>query len=156
MARTSTATSARSRGWSGRSRKTLLAADHPGLDLTRLGTIPASEYDELRFHLHPSARLFASEYPCLRIWQANVGGDSEPDVIDLSAGGDTLLLMRSAGQLAFHALSPGEMAFLQAIRAWKSLSEAVEHGAAAGAFDATAALQRFVPAGAIVDFERPL
>src|SRR5229473_3324546 len=53
--------------------ETLLAADHGPLDLAKLGLVLPNDYDDLRFHLHPSARLFASQYPCLRIWEANVG-----------------------------------------------------------------------------------
>src|SRR5665213_3428590 len=51
--------------------ETLLAAEHAPLDVARLARVPATAYDDLRFRLHPSVRLFASEFPCLRIWQVN-------------------------------------------------------------------------------------
>ncbi|MDP9083183.1 MAG: DNA-binding domain-containing protein [Pseudomonadota bacterium] len=128
----------------------LLSADHGPLDLAKLRTIDAAAYAELHFHLHPAARLFASQYPCLRIWQANVDGETEPELIDLSAGADRLLLIRSAGRLLFHRLSVGEQALLQALQTHASFAEAVGRGAADADFDASAALQRFVLAGAIV------
>ncbi len=131
----------------------LLAADQGPLDLAALGTVAPSAYDELRFELHPSARLFLSPYPCLRIWEANVGSEAEPDLIDLSAGSDRLLLLRSLGQLRFHPLSEGEENFLRALQAHESFAAAIERGAPDPDFDAAAALQRFVVAGAIVDFE---
>jgi len=142
--------------------ETLLAADHGPLDLAKLGQVAAGDYDELRFHLHPSVRLFASEFPCLRIWEANVGSDAEPEMIDLDAGPDRVLLVRHSGQLQRHRLSHGEHAFMHSLLAGERFAAAVEAGAdrgeldaafGAGAFDAAAALQRFVLAGAIVNFE---
>jgi hypothetical protein len=142
--------------------ETLLAADTGAFDLAKLGKVAPHEYDELRFQLHPSARLFASAYPCVHIWQANVQSNAEPEPIDLSEGPDRVLLMRSLdGELTFHRLSRGEERFLQALYAGERFGGAVDAGAAreeadaldAGAgFDAGVALRRFVVAGAIVDF----
>jgi hypothetical protein len=140
--------------------ETLLAADHGPLDLAKLGAVAAGDYDDLRFILHPSARLFASEFPCSRIWEANVGSDAEPELIDLGVGPDRVLLVRNGGQLKCHRLSHGEQAFLQSVLAGERFAAAVESGAhrgeldaADGGFDAAAALQRFVLAGIIVDFQ---
>ena len=55
----------------------LTAADHDALDLARLAEVPAERYENLRFQLHPAVRLFASDYPVLHIWQANVA-DAAP------------------------------------------------------------------------------
>jgi hypothetical protein len=140
--------------------ETLLAADHPPLDLANLGSVAPGDYDQLRLHLHPSVRLFASEFPCADIWEVNVGSDAEPELIDLNAGPDRVLLVRNNGEFKFHRLKHGELEFLQALRAGEPLGAAVANGAdrdprdAAGeGFDATAALQRFVLAGVIVDFK---
>src|SRR5258708_14681113 len=78
--------------------ETLLAADHGPLDLAKLGTIAAGDYDDLRFYLHPSARLFTSEFPCVSVWEANVGSEAEPELIDLGTGPDRALLVRNSGQ----------------------------------------------------------
>ena len=140
--------------------ETLLAADHGPLDLAKLGAVAAGDYDDLRFILHPSARLLVSEFPCLEIWEANVGSDAEPELIDLGAGPDRVLMVRNSGQLKCHRLSHGEQAFLQSVLAGERFAAAVESGAhrgeldaAGGGFDAAAALQRFVLAGIIVDFQ---
>ena len=144
--------------------ESLLAADHGPLDLAKLQQVPAGDYDDLRFCLHPSARLFASKYPCVRIWEANVGNDAEPELIDLGTGPDRALLVRNRGQLNCHRLSCGEERFLQSVQAGERFAAAVERGAARNegdtdadgatcAFDAGAALQRFVLAGALVDFQ---
>jgi hypothetical protein len=141
--------------------ETLLAADHGPLDLAKLRKVAAGDYDDLRFYLHPSARLFASEFPCLEIWEANVGSDAEPEMIDLGTGPDRVLLVRNNGQLKCHRLTHGELGFLQSVRAGEQFAAAVERGAhrggldaarGDGAFDAAAAMQRFVLAGVIVDF----
>jgi hypothetical protein len=87
--------------------ETLLAADHPRFDLAKLQTVAPAGYDALVFRLHPSVRLFASEFPCVAIWQAN-SGDAEPPAIDLRTGPDRTLLTRDRGRLAFHCLSSGE------------------------------------------------
>jgi hypothetical protein len=141
--------------------ETLLAADHGPLGLAKLRKVAPADYDDLRFHLHPSARLFASEFPCWIIWEANVGSEAEPESIDLGAGPDRVLLVRNNGQLTCHRLSRGEQGFLQSVQAGERFAAAVASGAdrgeldaarGEGAFDAAAALQRCVLAGAIVDF----
>ena len=133
--------------------ETLLAAAAEPLDLAKLQRVAPADYDELRFCLHPSARLFASEFPCLAIWEANVASAAEPEPIDLGAGPERVLLVRNSGQLRFHRLSQGEQSFLQSVQAGERFSAAVSDAAAVGhGFDATSALQRFVLAGVIVDF----
>jgi hypothetical protein len=138
--------------------ESLLAADHAPFDLAQLARVAPADYDALRFCLHPSARLFQSEFPCIRIWDANVQSDAEPQIIDLESGADRALLTRERGQLAFHPLSAGEYRFLSALKSGERFAAAVESGAAEGfdtaeGFDAAAALQRFVLAGSIVDFQ---
>src|ERR1700722_5837300 len=81
---------------------TLLAGDHGPLDLSKLSRGAPAAYDDLRFRLHPSARLFASEFPCVRIWEANVLSEAEPEQIDLGGASDDVLLVRTAGELKFH------------------------------------------------------
>lgn len=132
--------------------ETLLAADHGPLDLTRVSGVAPADYDDLRFHLHPSVRLFASEFPCLAIWEANVGSEAEPELIDLASASDRLLMLRHQGQLKFHRLSRGEQSFLQSVQAGECFAAAVDADAH-GEFDAAASLQRFVLAGVIVDFQ---
>ncbi|HEY4442935.1 MAG TPA: DNA-binding domain-containing protein [Steroidobacteraceae bacterium] len=140
--------------------ETLLAADHGPLDLAKLGAVAAGDYDDLRFILHPSVRLFASEFPCWDIWEANVGSAAEPELIDLGAGPDRVLLVRNGGQLKCHRLSHGEQAFLQSVLAGERFAAAVESGAhrgeldaAGGGFNAAVALQRWVLAGVLIDFQ---
>ena len=136
--------------------ESLLAAEHPALDLQRLRGVAPSAYGALRFEPHPALRLFESEFPALRIWEANLASDAEPDPIDLGAGADRLAIMRVRLKLTFHRLSRGEYEFLDGVRTGADFGTAIERaGACDDAFDASAALLRFVAAQAIVDYLEP-
>ncbi|MGO9635012.1 MAG: putative DNA-binding domain-containing protein [Steroidobacteraceae bacterium] len=136
--------------------ESLLAAEHAALDLERLRGVAPCAYGTLRFEMHPALRLFESPFPALRIWEANVASDAEPEPIDLDAGADCLAITRVELKLTFHRLSRGEFSLLDSLRGGDDFSEALEHaGACDEAFDAGAALRRFVAAQAIVDFAVP-
>jgi hypothetical protein len=134
--------------------ESLLAPEHAPLDLRALARVGTADYDALQFTLHPTLRLFESEFPVLRIWETNVG-DADPPALDLGSGGERLAVMRHEGELRFHRLDRGEYAFLASVADGRRFAASVDCGAAADpAFDATLGLQRFVAAGAIVDFAR--
>ena len=135
--------------------ETLTAADHAPFDLQRLAAIDLAAAERLRFALHPSARLFTSPYPVAEIWEANVASADEPPVIDLRQGADRLLLARSRQRVAIHRLSAGEYVFLGALARGEAFGAAAAGAADDEAFDAGAALRRFVPAEVIVDFALP-
>jgi len=131
----------------------LLAPHHPPFDLERLGRVAPAEYDGLRFVLHPALRLFESRYPVRRIWESNVASDAEPECLDLAQGGEQLALLPQRLQLQFHPLTPGEWCWLDALNSGEPFAASIEAAVVSdGAFDAVAALRRFVRIGAIVDF----
>jgi hypothetical protein len=133
--------------------QSLLAAEHAPMDLASLARVPPAAYDDLRFELHPTLRLFESRYPALAIWEVNVGSDAAPPTIDLRSGGDQVAIARHRLQLQFHRLSAGEHCFLHAIARGECFSAAVDCGGEGdAAFDASTALQRFVAAEAVVAF----
>lgn len=132
--------------------ESLLAPDHAPLDLQALAHVDTDDYDALRFTLHPTLRLFESEFPALRIWEANAG-DAEPPALDLASGGERVAVMRLEGGLRLHRLDRGEYAFLKSLADGRSFGASVNCGTDADlTFDATLGLQRFVAANAIVDF----
>jgi hypothetical protein len=136
--------------------ESLTAADHAPLDLERLVGVAPADYAGLRFRLHPSARLFASDYPVLAIWEANVGSDAEPEIIDLAQGADRLLLARAARGAEMRRTGDGEFEFLQQLDAGAAFAQAIEAAAARElGFDATACLRRLVVDRVIVDFSPP-
>jgi hypothetical protein len=130
----------------------LTAADHAPFRLEKLAALDPSSYEEVRFLLHPSLRLFSSRYPCRRIWESNLGEAADFAPIDLRDGPEQLLIVRAAGHLRVDELSAGEFNFLSAIHAGGNVGTAIEHMLEADAeFDAGAALRRFVGNGVIVD-----
>jgi len=139
----------------------LLAAEHPPFDLAALAAVAPDAYENLQLVLNPALRLFESPYPIQRIWETNVGSNTEPDTIDLESGGDRLAVLRQRLQLQFHPLSPGEWRWLTALSAGMPFAASLEAAAVdedAGRdadedeFDAAAALRRLVALGAIVAF----
>jgi Putative DNA-binding domain len=127
------------------------AAPHAPLDLARLRSVPAEQYQQLRFRLHPSARLIRSDFPILRIWQTNLQ-DAEPPIIDLTCGADRLALVRPADEVRVLSLSPGEYDFLDCIRKGADLAVALQAACIEPGFNGADALQRFVVHSVIVDF----
>jgi hypothetical protein len=133
--------------------ESLAAADEAPFDFPRLGRVAPQDYDHLRFRLHAATRRFASPFPVRAIWEANLGHDIEPPVIDLDAGGDRLSIVRDARGIEFLPLAAGEWAFAAAIEQGAHFAAAVTTaGRADGDFDASAALQKLVLGGVIVDF----
>ncbi len=133
-----------------------IAADAGALDLDSLAAVPASKLGLLRFTLHPSARLVVSAYPILRIWQTNQPGDDQGERIDLSEGGEALLVVRGEDAVVIHRLTPGAYAFLLAIGHNLGLAEAVERAVSAEpAFDLGQALKNHVATRTLVAFRAP-
>jgi len=137
-----------------------IARDATVLDLAALAKVPPELHGELRFSLHPSARLIVSSFPILHIWRANqpdAGGDED---IDLDEGGDNLLVLRrpaSAGGIVIERILSSDHLLLAQLAAGRTLGEAA-NGCAAKfpEFDLAAALQRYVAGNAIVAFRAPV
>jgi hypothetical protein len=130
----------------------LTSAEHAPFRLEKLAALDPTGYEDVRFLLHPSLRLFSSEYPCRRIWEANVNQAADFAPIDLRDGADRLVIVRVSGHLRIHESSVGEFNFLGAIQAGGTFGTVVERTLELDAeFDAGAALRRFVGHGAIVD-----
>ena len=128
------------------------AADRTPLLLTELATLTPDRYDTLRFKLHPAARLLASAYPILRIWQVNQPAYGDDMTVNLDQGGDKLLVMRRQ-QVEIEQLGDGEYALLSAIATGGVLAHAAEQALRAQAdFDLATALARHIGAGTLSEF----
>jgi hypothetical protein len=121
------------------------AADAPPLDAARLAAMSEEEVAALRFRLHPAARLVASRYPVLAIWETNQEGAPAEGEVCLDAGADWLLIARRSLARTIERLTPGEHALLAALGSGAPLAEACEAAAAASPdIDLEAAMARFV------------
>lgn len=132
----------------------LIESEFVPLDLSRLAQVEPRNYLDLRFRLQPSARLVESAFPILAIWEANVADESaQEDRVDLNAGADRLLLIRTFDDVRIHRLTAGELTFLTRLRIRETFGEAVESAIDADpVFDPGDSLKRFVALRAIVDF----
>jgi hypothetical protein len=133
--------------------ESLQAGDHLPLDIAKLSSVAPDDYGSLRFILHPSARLFASIYPCATIWQLNSDLEREPEPVDLRCGHTRIAILRGSNGLQFHHFSPSDHRFLT------FLSTQTLADATAGVsdddteFDCAVVLKRLFEATIIVDFK---
>ena len=125
------------------------AAEAAPLDFSRL-----INPENAKASLHPAARLVASRYPVLAIWQANQA--DEPGLVDLDAGADRLVVLRRELQVEILRSTPGEFALLAALREDVGLGEACQAALAAEpALDLSAAMGRFVTHGLLTQGATP-
>lgn len=129
-----------------------LALEHA---LQRMATVPPEHYTELRFILHPSCTLLASDYPILRIWQVNQADYVGDQQVDLSEGGIRLALIRGNDfAVSIFPLTAGEFAFLQAISDGNALTAALDAALASDTgFDLGAAIHHCINQAIIVDIK---
>jgi hypothetical protein len=133
-----------------------IAADAAPLDVAALATVASDALADLRFSLHPAARLIASPFPILRIWQVNQPEHEGDDRVDLGEGADTLLVTRGGHGIAIERIGKGEHALLSALAAKATLGMAAT-GAAdlEPEFDLAHALRRHVASHTVVAFHAP-
>jgi hypothetical protein len=124
-----------------------------GLELEALRTVAVADYPRLRFCLQPAARLLASPWPVLRMWQVNQPGWNGDQTVGLDAGGVHLLVMREAAGVALQSLSAGEYRLLESLARGTDLAEAYVRAAQGDpGFDLGAALRRQVAQAVLVEF----
>ncbi|MCR4302543.1 MAG: DNA-binding domain-containing protein, partial [Sulfuricaulis sp.] len=84
--------------------------------LENLSSLPVEQYGNLKFRLSPSARLLASAFPILRIWQVNQLDFAGDQSINLEAGGMKLLVIRHR-DVEMMPLGEGDYSLLSAFAA---------------------------------------
>ena len=130
------------------------AADQAPLALERLAAVPPEQYGKLRFRLHPSVQLIASDYPILRIWQVNQPEYAGNVAVNLADGGVRLLVARRELEVVIESLSVGDDALLRAFVAGRRFEEASAMALAAQPdYDLAAALRRYVASAVITDVQ---
>ncbi|MCG6861427.1 MAG: DNA-binding domain-containing protein [Chromatiaceae bacterium] len=123
----------------------------PPFDPQTLLTLDQGDYPRLRLEIQPAARLLASGYPVLRIWETNQEGWEGKQDLRLDAGGDYLLITRGAAEVLLVTLGPGEHRLLQGLAAGLTLSEAQASAQIAEpGFDSGPALRRHLSLATLV------
>lgn len=128
------------------------AADAEPLAAGALTQVALERVDDLSFDLHPSMQLLSSPFPIAEIWRSN-RDDAEVAPIDLSVGGDDLIVFRPHAEVFVANVTGGEMQFLRALRNGLPLARAAEVGAIADlSFDLAAALAASIGRGLFVSY----
>ena len=129
------------------------AAEHPGIDLTALRQVPEARYESLKFRLHPAARLLASNYPVLKIWQVNQTDYSGEQTVNLHEGTNRLLVIRRRLDIDIESLGAGEFALLNALATDCEFALACEQALEADPErDVAGAFQAHIARETLVDF----
>ncbi len=128
------------------------SADHDPFDLIKLSMVPADQYGELRFTLHPSIQLLQSNYPVAQIWQVNQP-DWQGDIsINLQEGACQLLVKRQNFDIAIKPLTTGEYVMLRELAAGNDINstfcKALE---TQNDLDLGSFLQQMIQEGVLVD-----
>ncbi|MER9586180.1 DNA-binding domain-containing protein [Mesorhizobium sp. M0276] len=127
------------------------AAEAIPLTPEALAAIPGDRAADLTFSVHPSLRLIWSRFPVLTIWQMNVG-DGVPGPVDLTAGGEDVLVMRPAGEVEVRAMPPGGYEFVEALQQGHSLTDAMKVALHADPrFDLSGNIRDLITAGVFVE-----
>ena len=118
------------------------ADSSPALFLASLAKVAPADLPMLRVRLHPACSLVASDYPILRIWQVNQRESDAGKRVDLGSGGDRLMIHHEGRRVVVERLSPGEFAWLSALRDGTALETALTAARTADTgFDVTACLR---------------
>jgi hypothetical protein len=126
------------------------AAEASPFPIESLASVAPELLGDLRFELAPAARLVASRYPIVRIWEVNQPEFEGDQAVHLDQGGDWALVLRREHAVVVQRLQPGEFAMLAALDSGRALAQAVEDATAADSgFDLSTFLCRHVPAGTL-------
>lgn len=132
------------------------AKDSHEFDLNQLREIPEDYYEKLIFELNPASCILKSRYPVLRILQLCMNEqDGSAETVDLTEGGDNILIIRRVLDISFEKLNEAEFTFLTAINAKKVFSTVVEETLNIDSnFDINGYLQKCLMGKVIVDFKK--
>ncbi len=101
------------------------AADATPIGAADLASVPPEHIAALRFHLHPSLRLFASELPALSIWDLNTKGDAFAPA-SFAAEAEHAAILRPALIVETHRIDAAAYDFLAALQSGQTLGAAAE------------------------------
>jgi hypothetical protein len=131
------------------------AADATPIGAAELAAVPPDAIAGLRFDLHPSLGLLASDYPVLSIWRMHQGGETARSG-KLAAAAEHALVIRPLLDVETHAIDAGLHDLAAALGAGMPLGAAAEHVLSnAPHLDLQSALATLISAGAVVRYTLP-
>jgi hypothetical protein len=114
----------------------LIAPDAPAIAVETLRQVDPAIYEHLTFEFHPACGFVRSDFPIVRIWEANQPEGASEAVIDLASGGDNVLVMRTNEGVEMHRVPHDQFVFLKALAEGESLGMALERAPDVDARDA--------------------
>ena len=134
----------------------LHAADADALDATALASLAALAPDaqaNVRFIPHPALHLVHVAFPADTIWRAVLGRDDAAlAAIDLAAGPRWLRVERSDAGVEVVPMRPAEWRLTQALRAGRSLQQALDASGDLPDVDAPMSIAQHLAAGRFTGF----
>jgi hypothetical protein len=129
------------------------AAEADSINPAVFAEVSPEDLPNLRVVLHPSLRVVRSRFPALTIWQMNsTAGMAES--VNLDAGGEDVLIVRSVAHVELRGLPPGGADFLQALCNGRSMLDATKVAMAADCrFDLSGNLLGLMGAGAFISID---
>jgi hypothetical protein len=127
------------------------AADANKIDAVALSQVNPEKLGELKFSLHPSAKIIVSNFPIDKIYRMTMENTNEN--IDITAGGENILVVRPEYKIEMIIIDNAETVFLDALQNGWNLFQAFEVAESKDkTFDVGGALQKFVGNGTFASF----
>jgi hypothetical protein len=129
------------------------AAEAAPITPAELAHLDQSEFAEVCLHLHPASALVSSTYPIADIWNLAVHGDEKSGNLDISSGGQQLLVARRNMEIEFQQMTAAEYAFVSRLAQHCALADCVETAMELDpGFDVASCLARQFSLGNLVGF----
>jgi hypothetical protein len=130
------------------------ATDMAPFDLVRLSSVAPESYADLHWYLHPGCTLLASAYPVTAIWQAHQNGVPAELNIDLSNGGESLLVHRNGLSVEIITIAPSTHLWLTQLQQGKAMGAATDSTLSEYPdFDLATSLRHWLSQGVLVDMD---
>lgn len=91
------------------------AEDCVVFDLHQLKNVGPEQYNEIKFKLNPTAKLFSFNFPIFHIWQICQNENKSNERVYLTEGGEKIIIFKCHFDIFINTLSQGEYEFINAL-----------------------------------------
>lgn len=117
-----------------------------------LSQVEEDKQGDIIFQLPPDSTLLTSPYPILRIWEANQENNLNEETIDLTSGGDQLIIYRRGMDVLVQSLTDKQWSLLSGLYAGLSVEQLCVRFAENSQFNLADELAECLRKGWIVHF----
>jgi hypothetical protein len=134
-----------------------IAPEAEAIGVEAFHDIAPEHYEGLTFEFHPACRFVPSAFPILHIWRANQAETSSDERIDLRAGGENVLVLRTPECVELHALPHAQFTLFETLNRRHPLGAALDAAQTVDPdFDLGAALRQLLGLRILTAVRRPL